>query len=157
MSSKWWTHKHFFLSHKRLTVLNPSVLILVERKNVKLQQWPLLAGLSRNGAAMVSFPVEASRGPNFERNSGEGQNPSCLKSSVDLRYHLISWCWSTVFYPTQSQCNHLTENSRPSCFMEMLILFSSQQAILTLRQKGNRRDNCGEKRWGTPEPKIQTI
>ncbi|MEQ2237055.1 hypothetical protein ILYODFUR_019135 [Ilyodon furcidens] len=50
-------------------------------------------GLSSGNQGKVSISF-GNQGPRVWRNSGEAQNPHCLKSSVrnDLENHVICWC-----------------------------------------------------------------
>ncbi len=81
----------------------------VEKKNWTVAQWSKVL-FSDESKFCISF---GNQGPRVWRNSGEAQNPCCLKSSVkfpvsdDLGCHVICWCWSTVFSEVHSQRSHL--------------------------------------------------
>ncbi len=77
-----------------------------EKKNWTVAQW-----------SKVLFSV-----PRVWRKSGEAQNPCCTQStevqcevstvSDDLGYHVICWCWSSVFSEVHSQRGHLPGDFR---------------------------------------------
>ncbi len=86
----------------------------VEKNNWTVAQWSKVLFLDESKFC-ISF---GNQGPRVWKNSGEAQNPCCLKSSVKFPQSVmiwaavICWCWSTVFSEDHSQRSHLPGNFR---------------------------------------------
>ncbi len=77
-----------------------------EKNNSTVAQWSkvLFSDESKFGISFLN------QGPRVWKNSGETQNPCCLKSSVRFPQSVMVWgamCWSTVFSEVHSQRSHL--------------------------------------------------
>ncbi len=73
-----------------------------EKKNWTVGQWSKVL-FSDESKFCISF---GNQGPRVWRKGGKVHSPSCLK----LRFNVICWCWSIVFFENLRHCTRLPRN-----------------------------------------------